>query len=322
MKLKPVETAPRVNTATNRQARSDVLVCIPCFNCQDSIQQVLEPLLEHTQADILLVDDCSDEPLIGLIEQRFSHCLHRIQVLNPKEKVFSGGAKNIGLTRGLEEAYRIVILMDSDIITSSTFVSRVVQYFRDNADAVVVAPSILPSGRWCQYADTLINFSSYLPERRRAVSGKSCLAGYAFGLNMDVFRQNPCFHLPRYGGEDVLFFHQIKRNFALRHLPLLNSLPVWHVPPRSTLRQVLKAQQRYGRSFFVHVSGRREILFHWLPLLHLFTPRFWLMTVRLLRRQRFGDLLYLPLCWCLDFARAVQILRLRLSGYRDLGASS
>ena len=101
--------------------RSDVLVCVPCFNSQDSIEQVLEPLLEHSDADILLVDDSSDVPLVDLIEDRFSGYMHRITVLRPSEKVYSGGAKNIGIRRGLAEGYRITIMLDSDIITPNRF---------------------------------------------------------------------------------------------------------------------------------------------------------------------------------------------------------
>jgi glycosyltransferase involved in cell wall biosynthesis len=299
--------------------QADVLVCVPCFNSEDSIEQVLEPLLEHSNADILLVDDSSDEPLIDLIEDRFSAHMHRITILRPSEKVYSGGAKNIGIRRGLEEGYRITILLDSDIITPERFVQRLRQFILENSQSVIVAPSILPWGRWCRYADTLINFSGYLPERGHSVSHKSCLAGYAFALNMDMFRQNPCFHLDRYGGEDVLFFRQMKINFAFEYFPMLNHLPVVHKPPRSTLTQVLTAQKRYGRAFFTHNDGRREYLFNKLPALHFLTPRCCLMILRLLHRRRYRDLLYLPLCWCLDFARAVQIVRLKLAGYCDQG---
>lgn len=304
---------------SNHGNRSDVLICMPCYNSQDSIEQVLAPLLEHSDADILLVDDSSDVPVIDLVEDHFSDEMHRITVVRPSEKVYSGGAKNIGIKRGLAAGYRITIALDSDIITPVGFVQRLQQFFVENPQAVIVAPSILPYGRWCRYADTLINFSNYIPDRRQSVSRKNCLAGYAFALNMEIFRRKPCFHVPRYGGEDVLFFRKIKREFGLEYLPMLNHLAVLHKPPRSTLAQVLLAQKRYGRAFFTHNDGPREYLFNKLPALHLLTPRCCLMILRLLQRRRYRDLLYFPLCWCLDFARAVQIVRLKFAGYCDPG---
>ena len=43
--------------------RSDVLICIPCFNSQGELEQVLNPLLRHSHADLLLVDKLSLEIL-------------------------------------------------------------------------------------------------------------------------------------------------------------------------------------------------------------------------------------------------------------------
>jgi glycosyltransferase involved in cell wall biosynthesis len=297
--------------------RREVLVCIPCFNSQGEIEQVIKPLLRYSHADLLLIDDHSDEPLEDFVQQRFPRDTHRITVLRPETKAYSGGGKNIGIRKALEQQYRIVILMDSDVITPGRLVRRIRQYFQENPRDVVVAPAILPYGSCFQYADTLINFSSYLPETTREVSRRNCLAGYAFALNVDVFRRNPCFHIPRFGGDDVLFIRTLMKNFGLIDLPVLNSVPVLHQPPRSTLKTVLAAQKRYGRAFFTHNDQRREYVFNKLPLLHLLTPRFCLMMARLLRRRRFRDLAYAPLCWCIDFTRALQIVRLSLAGYRD-----
>ena len=299
--------------------RREVLICIPCFNSQGEIEQVIKPLLRYSHADLLLVDDHSDQPLQDLIQRRFPRDMHRITVLRPERKEYSGGGKNIGIRTALDQQYKIVILMDSDVVTPGRFVRRIRQYFQENPQDVIVAPAILPYGTCCQYADTLINFSSYLPEPTREVSRRNCLAGYAFALNVEVFRKNPCYHITRFGGDDVLFIRHLMKNFGLTDLPVLNSIPVLHQPSRSTLKTVLAAQQRYGRAFFTHNDQGREYVFNKLPLLHLLTPRFCLMMARLLSRRRFRDLAYFPLCWCIDFARAMQIVRLYLVGYRDPG---
>lgn len=302
-----------------KEKRSDVLICIPCFNSEDTLRQVVQPLLRHSHADLLLIDDHSEHSVRDFIQQRFPDSMDRIEVLRPAEKVYSGGAKNLGIERGLSRGYRIVILLDSDVVTLGWFVRRIRRFFQKNPREVIAAPAILPSGSWCQYADTLINCSNYLPDRMGEVSRKSCLAGYVFALNMEVFRRNPCYHLNRYGGDDVLFIRQLMKNFQLEDLPVINTVSVRHLPPRSTLRLAFAAQRRYGRAFFTHNDQSREYFFNKWPLLHLFTPRFCLMLGRLLRRRRFGDLMYLPLCWSLDFARAIQIIRLHLAGYHDPG---
>jgi hypothetical protein len=194
-------------------------------------------------------------------------------------------------------------------------------FFHEHPQEVIVAPSILPAGRGCQYADTLINFSCYLPECTRDVARKGLLAGYAFALNMRLFRQQPCFHLARYGGDDILFFRELKRNFACRDFPVLNRLQVLHLPARTNIWQALSAQRRYGLAFFTHNDRQREAFFNRVPWLHFLTPRWCLMLGRLIQRRRYSDLAYLPLCWLLDMARAIQIVRLSRAGYRDPGAA-
>ena len=151
----------------DRDKQSDVLICIPCFNSQDTIGQVVQLLLRHSHADLLLIDDHSEQPVRDCIQQRFPDNMDRIEVLRPEKKVYSGGGKNLGIERGLERGYRVVILLDSDIITPELFVQRIRQFFQENPREVIVSPAILPTGSWCQYADTLINCSNYLPDRAR-----------------------------------------------------------------------------------------------------------------------------------------------------------
>jgi hypothetical protein len=132
-----------------------------------------------------------------------------------------------------------------------------------------------------------------------------------------MFRQRPCFLPVRIGGDDVLFFRKLKDNFGIKAFPLLNQVAVLHRPPRGEMKSALSAQRRYARAFFTHNDQLRAYLFNKILLLHLVTPRFLLLLWRLTGRRRFGDFVYLPLCWYLDFRRAVQIIGLGLAGYRD-----
>lgn len=298
-------------------AKSNILVCIPCYNSEDTIEDMVESLLAHSNADILLVDDSSNVPLESFIPDRFANQMDRIQIVRPAQKVFSGGGKNLGIWKAIEEDYAYLILLDSDLELPHRLVSGLRNYLQKHPNEVLVAPSINPAGNRWQYADTMINFSTYLPSPGRKMSPKNCLAGYAFALNMRIYRQNPVFHRGRYGGEDVLYFHDVMERFDLDYLPMLNEIAVRHLPPRATRQEAAKAQQRYGKAFFSHNDGSRERLFSSLPWMHFLTPRFILMVCRLVHRRRFSDLRFAPCCWYLDFRRAMRIVQLHRAGYAD-----
>ena len=269
---------------------SDLLICVPCFNSEDTIIDVVEALLQNTDADILLVDDLSDEPVEEVIRQHFGQVPERIEIHRPACKLYTGGAKNVGIRRALREAYNAILLLDSDVMVPVGLVPAVRQYFRESPEAVVVGPAILPAGTPWQYTDTLINFSKFLPNRYERVSKRSILAGYAFALNLPVFVQRPCFHASRFGGEDVMFFRELAEQFDLRGFPVLNFVPVIHLPPRGRRQDAQHAQKRYGQSFFTHAGQPRERIFQQFPWLHFFTPRWWLMLSRVVRRRRWPDL--------------------------------
>ncbi len=298
-------------------ATSNTLVCIPCYNSEDTIEDLVESLLAYSDADIMLVDDGSKVPLDSFLPDRFANQMDRIQIVRPAQKVYSGGGKNLGIWKAIEEGYEYLILMDSDLALPHRFVSGLRHYLQQHPTEVLVAPSINPAGNRWQYADTMINFSTYLPSPGGKMSPKNCLAGYAFALNMELYRQNPVYHRGRYGGEDVLFFHDVMEQFKLDYLPMLNDIYVRHLPPRATRMDAKRAQQRYGKAFFSHNDGSRERLFSSYPWMHFLTPRFMLMVSRLIRRCRYSDLWFVPLCWYLDICRANRIVQLHRDGYAD-----
>lgn len=301
---------------------SDLLICVACFNSEDTIIEVVESLLQNTNADILLIDDLSDEPVEDVIRRHFRHLPARIQIQRADEKVYCGGAKNLGIRHAIREAYDAILLIDSDVIVPAGLDSAIRQFFRQSPADVVVAPAILPAGTPWQYTDTLINFSKFLPDCREEVSQRSNLAGYAFALNIPVFAQRPCYHEARFGGEDVLFFHQLAEQFALRGFPVLNRVPVLHFPPRGRRQDAQIAQRRYGAAFFTHFDRPRERVFKQFPWLHFLTPRWWLMLSRVIRRRRWSDLRYVAHAWLLDWTRARHIVHLLAKGYRDPKALS
>ena len=311
--MKTVLASNERNSGDRAASTRRSMVCIPCYNSEDTIIETTQAVLDHTDADVLLVDDLSHAPLIDLIAREFPG-EKRIRVIRPKEKVFAGGGKNLGLQRCLAEGYDFVLMMDSDVVLQADSFSRMIDYLNDS-DEVVVGAGILPHGNHLQYSDTLINFSKYLPVPTAKVSRKNYLAGYAYVINLQVFRKSPCYMPTSIGGDDVVFFQRVKENFGLESLAMLNDAQVIHKPPRSTLPKAVKAQHRYARGFFSHRKDRQGGVAERLPLIHLLTPRFWLMVVRILRSGRTSDLRFAPLCWYLDFRRALAILHLHQTGF-------
>ena len=289
------------------------LVCIPCYNSEQTIIETVRSVLVNSDADILLVDDQSDQPLIDIINREIPQ-EPRIKVVRPDRKVYAGGGKNLGFQRCREEAYDFAFMMDSDIVLLPGTFDRMLNYLKVSGE-VVVGSSILPNGNCLQYSDTLINFSKYLPEPSREISWKDYLAGYAFAVNMKEFERSPCCMPNSIGGDDVVFFKLLKENFAIDRFPLLNDAAVIHNPPRTTLKKAVRTQNRYGSAFFSHREDPRNLLANKIPLLHLLTPRFLMMSWRMLRRGRVKDLRYAPVCWYLDFRRSIRILHLQLVGF-------
>ena len=51
--------------------------------------------------DILLIDDHSTPSVDNLIKEKFAILPDNLQVIRPKEKVFSGGARNLGIEKAI-----------------------------------------------------------------------------------------------------------------------------------------------------------------------------------------------------------------------------
>lgn len=295
---------------------AETLVCIPCFNCEHTIGEVLHQLLADSDADVLLIDDASDQPLEAHVKTLNLDGADRVTVFRPEQKQYAGGGKNIGIRVAAEMGYRRLICLDSDIVIQHGFSKSLQVYLDENPEQVVVGAAILPFGEGCQYADTLINFSTYLPDPFKTVSEKDCLASYAFALNMDLFRKQVCYMPRQIGGEDVYFFRKIREQFGLEKLPLLNKVAVFHKHPRTNKNNAFATQRRYAKGFFAYNDESRVGLFNRIPWLHLLTPRFCLMVLRLAKRKRLHDLLMAPLCWRLDFVRSLEIMKLTRDQYR------
>lgn len=297
--------------------QSDTLVCIPCYNSERTLPEVVGAVLSHSDADVLLVDDHSDASLEDFAANQFTESEHRITVICPEGKRYSGGCKNFGIRRAIEHGYRTVIFLDSDIVCHSSVFAQFTAYLQAHPEELLVAASILPFGQGFQYADTLINFSNYLPDPREDVSRRDCLAGYAVAVNVENFARRPCFFEDRMGGDDVLFFRTVAREFGVADFPILNRAVVTHKPPRQQMKKAIATQRRYARAFFTHNDRERARWFNRMPFLHLATPRCWLMVKRLMERRRFSDLAFLPRCWFLDVQRAMAIIELARAGHRD-----
>ncbi len=144
----------------------DVLVCVPCYNAEATIVECVEPFLGREDTHVLLVDDHSERRLQDFIKQHASADWSNVTLVRPDDKVYAEGARNLGIRQALDDGYRLLVFIDSDIIVSVSFLAEIQAFLQANAEDVVVSATIEPFGSVVQYAETLINFSRYLPRAR------------------------------------------------------------------------------------------------------------------------------------------------------------
>ena len=102
----------------------ELIVIIPAYKREDCLKRALQSLLMQTskEFDILVVDDCSPEPLIHCLEE-FSGDLNILYSCTP-ENGGPGVARQLGLDWAYENDYKYVMFMDSDDILMPNAVAR------------------------------------------------------------------------------------------------------------------------------------------------------------------------------------------------------
>ncbi len=88
------------------------IVLIPTYNEAESLPAVVAAVLEHSSADVLVIDDASPDGT-GEIADRLS-ASPRVQVMHRSGRGGLAGAYRDGFARALETGYEVVAQIDAD----------------------------------------------------------------------------------------------------------------------------------------------------------------------------------------------------------------
>lgn len=90
-------------------------VVIPCYKAKDTIERAVRSVMDQTQlpAQVIVVDDHSDDPATELALDRLSAKFPEVQVVSLPRNVGPGGARNAGMARATQE---YIAFLDADDI--------------------------------------------------------------------------------------------------------------------------------------------------------------------------------------------------------------
>ena len=128
---------------TQRQRDGRALVLIPTFNEARNVRDVVERVLDHVPADVLIIDDSSPDGT-GKIADAIASTTARVSVMHRPRKSGLGRAYVDGMKWALEREYDFVIQMDCD---SSHDPGAAASMLAGLADAhVIVGSRYVPGG--------------------------------------------------------------------------------------------------------------------------------------------------------------------------------
>ena len=87
-------------------------IIIPIFNCEEYIEKCIESIESQTFKDYSIIainDHCTDNTFkkVKELAKKYSN----IQLIEPKEKVWNGGARNIGIKKSIS---KYILFLDND----------------------------------------------------------------------------------------------------------------------------------------------------------------------------------------------------------------
>lgn len=78
-----------------------ISVVIPAYKCRDTIKQAIDSvLIQDIPLEIIIVDDCSPEPIDDIVEQYKDE---RIQFIKSKDNIGASNARNLGVAHAKAE---------------------------------------------------------------------------------------------------------------------------------------------------------------------------------------------------------------------------
>ncbi|MFA5864140.1 MAG: glycosyltransferase family 2 protein [Phycisphaerae bacterium] len=295
-----------------------ILVTVPCYNAERTILACLSSLLagienvkpEH-DVRVLLVDDLSTDQTSRLIQEFISSqpCFSGWSYVRVSEKAYSGGARNYGITKALDDHFDMLICCDSDCLINPLLVKQYVSFFQTHPQDPVTAAAYIPAGNFWQIVDTLLNASKFLYENTNAVRYHSNLSSANFAINIRRFREKPIFFQKIFDGDDWLFFNELKETFGMTGLAFLPYAGFKHLSSTNSFARCVQSSKRYANAYCHKFSCGQISRFDKYPHLHYSLPRFWLILARMFQAGYFHYVYCLPVLLWLDLLRSRHVVK-------------
>ena len=123
-------------TSFTDKGQMKVLIVIPTYNEECTIGTLLEKILPYDFADILVVDDNSQDRTRDIIKEfMISSC--RINMLERRAKLGLGTAYISGFTWGLQRDYNVFFEMDADLSHDPRAIEVFIHEIKTGSDMVV-----------------------------------------------------------------------------------------------------------------------------------------------------------------------------------------
>jgi len=260
----------------SHKSQPAVSVIVPVRNGEQTIEPLLQSLLrldyDRNELEIVVVDGNSTDRTRDIVRK------YPVKLVIERKEGLNA-ARNAGIRNSEGE---IIAFTDCDCIVPNDWVRKIVENFKDPRVSCVGGSA---KGRdndfISQYADnSIIPLMPFFKTREELDMIKLFLhhpAGCNMAFRRKSFKEVGCFDESiRYGFDDVEFVERVCK--AGYKMVLDPNVFVWH-KHRSTLKEFLKENFRYGRGSGVLLQRRaKDVVSTW-SLLSLIGFIFWLSTV-------------------------------------------
>lgn len=206
---------PATETATPR-----VVVLLAAYNASKTIREAVTSLLSNTlAADILVIDDCSPEPVADVLADLVAAHPGRLRVMRMAKNSRQSSCLNAGLYEMLPRGYEFVALMDADDIALPERLARQAAYLDAN-------PEVGAVGSWMHTFDETTLEPMYVHRHptddegiRRAMFFNSAMVHPSMMVRAEVFRLMGGYNPALQAAEDYELWRRIQTRWKLANLP-------------------------------------------------------------------------------------------------------
>jgi len=164
-----------------------VLLVIPAFNEELNLEKVVDDIVQHTNYDYIIIDDCSTDGTKSLCEKNGYQYLHL-----PINYGLTS-AVQLGYKYAVQHGYDIAIQFDGDGQHKAEYLKPLVKAIEDGADIAIASRFLTEKKPWSarmlgsRLLSLLIKFTTgkYVsdPTSGMRAFGKDTFCEYAFNMN-------------------------------------------------------------------------------------------------------------------------------------------